>query len=161
MALALGPTWHPHETSRLVTAGWDGEIKLWHWAGPSRAGADAAGGGSRIGRGSTLFDICTRILPMSLSVTMIATMSWLMKIPCMFVKNRGRYFFILSRDKIIQDRWNHFYDTLYLPIYNKNSKLCLQCIGFYKLRNLDRVVCTYTYIPTSAVHIYLRMYGSP
>ena len=21
--------WHPHETSKLVTAGWDGEIKLW------------------------------------------------------------------------------------------------------------------------------------
>jgi len=28
-APCLGCIWHPHETSKLITAGWDGQIKLW------------------------------------------------------------------------------------------------------------------------------------
>lgn len=27
--VCIGAVWHPHETSKLITCGWDGEIKLW------------------------------------------------------------------------------------------------------------------------------------
>ena len=28
-SVCIGCTWHPHETSKLITCGWDGLIKLW------------------------------------------------------------------------------------------------------------------------------------
>ncbi|CAK8672299.1 pre-mRNA-processing factor 17-like [Clavelina lepadiformis] len=28
-SVCIGCTWHPHETSKLITCGWDGQIKLW------------------------------------------------------------------------------------------------------------------------------------
>ena len=28
-SVCIGALWHPHETSKIVTAGWDGVIKLW------------------------------------------------------------------------------------------------------------------------------------
>lgn len=28
-SVCIGCVWHPHETSKILTCGWDGTIKLW------------------------------------------------------------------------------------------------------------------------------------